>query len=114
MPIVVNLYVEGVTRENYEAAQKFTKWGSQPPEGGLFHVASFDEKGMYVTDIFESKEDWDRFLNNTLMPAMNQVGIKTEPKVWLSNVYNLYTPAFKPTRTISTERPSSSMSTRMQ
>lgn len=114
MPVVMNMVWEGITRENYEACRKQANWEGRVPDGALFHVASFANNSLYVTDLWESEEAFQRFISSRLMPVVQQLGITSQPKTWMSNVYALFTPAFKPTRNITTEGPSSSMSTRMQ
>jgi hypothetical protein len=47
--------------------------GSQP-EGQLFHAAGPSADGWTIVAIHESKESWERFRDETLMPRM-QAGI---------------------------------------
>ncbi len=115
MAVVMSAFWEGMTPEQYEACRKQVNWESQTPDGYLFHVASFSDNGLFVTTMWESEEYGQRFLEKRLMPVIQQLGFVGQPKVDFRPVYALFTPAFRPTRSISTLSPSSSStSTRMQ
>jgi hypothetical protein len=45
------------------------------PKGQIFHAAGASASGWTVVGIHESKESWERFRDDTLMPRMRQ-GIK--------------------------------------
>ena len=79
MPIVMNMRWDGVTREEYEEARDQVGWEQRAPEGGLLHIASFAEDGLRVTDIWESADDFNRFVENRLMPVVQEIGIQTQP-----------------------------------
>jgi hypothetical protein len=48
-----------------------------------------------VTDVWESPEDFQRFVQTRLMPGVQQLGIQGEPKVELHPAHALFAPAFK-------------------
>ena len=79
MPIVMNMRWDGVTREEYEEARDQVGWEQRAPEGGLLHIASFAEDGLRVTDIWESADDFNRFVENRLMPVVQEIGIQVPP-----------------------------------
>ena len=45
------------------------------PDGQIFHAAGATPDGWVVVAIHDSKDSWERFRDNTLMPAM-QSGIE--------------------------------------
>jgi hypothetical protein len=69
---------EGVTREAYMAVTEamFGSTEMRPedtPQGCIVHTAGQGEQGWYIYDIWESKEDFERFMQEKLGPAMQQV-----------------------------------------
>jgi hypothetical protein len=83
---------DGVTAAQYDAVRKLANWEGQPPKGAIFHVAGFNKKAMRVTDIWESKEDFNQFLQSRIMPAVKQIGIQTQPKVKFLPLHALFVP----------------------
>jgi hypothetical protein len=63
----------GGTKEQYEASigAVHPSDGSLP-EGQLFHAAGPSDDGWMIVAIHESRESWERFRNETLMPTMAQ------------------------------------------
>jgi quinol monooxygenase YgiN len=57
---------------NYDRVQQAIDARANPPAGGLVHTAGFDtEAGVFrIFDVWESKEAWDAFLNDRLMPIV--------------------------------------------
>jgi quinol monooxygenase YgiN len=60
------------TTANYDRVQETLDTRANPPAGGLVHTAGFDEEaGVFrVFDVWESREAWDAFLNDRLMPIV--------------------------------------------
>jgi hypothetical protein len=96
MPTVMNMKWRGVTPEQYEQAREKVDWEGQPADGGMFHVAWFDDDGLRVVDVWESAEQFQRFTEERLMPGVQEVGIEGEPEVELRDAHRLFTPAFEP------------------
>jgi hypothetical protein len=64
---------EGFTKDLYEKARKEVNWEGNPPPGLILHVASFDNSGsIHVSDIWESEDQWNNFLNTRLMFYMQK------------------------------------------
>jgi hypothetical protein len=53
---------------------KGVDWEHNHPPGGIFHAAAFDNSGnnIRVADVWESKEELNKFVNERLMPVMQQ------------------------------------------
>jgi hypothetical protein len=83
---------DGVTPAQYEAVRKLTNWEGNVPKGAVFHACGFTKSGMRVTDIWESPEDFNSFVESRLMPAVKQIGIVGEPKVKLLPLHHIFTP----------------------
>jgi hypothetical protein len=95
MAIAMMMRWEGVTPEQYDAARKLVDWEGKPAEGGLLHVAAFDDRGLRVTDVWETPEAFQAFVAGRLMPGVKQLGIHGEPVVEIVPVHALFTPAFE-------------------
>jgi hypothetical protein len=84
---------EGVTPAQYEKVRELTNWEGNIPKGAVFHVAGFYDNTLRVTDIWESAEDFNNFVQNRLMPSVAQVGITGQPEVKLFPVHAIFAPA---------------------
>ena len=60
------------TTTNYDRVQEALGAREDRPAGGLAHTAGFDEEaGVFrIFDVWESKEAWDAFMNDRLMPVV--------------------------------------------
>jgi hypothetical protein len=94
MAVVMNMVWEGVTKEQYDAARKLVNWENDTPAGAMYHAASFDDKALYVTDVWQSAERFQAFVEQRLMPGVAQVGIQGEPKVEIRPAHAIFTPAY--------------------
>jgi hypothetical protein len=66
----------GGTREQYEASIAAVHPGEGLlPEGQTFHAAGPSAGGWTIVAVHESKESWEKFRDNTLLPRM-QAGIE--------------------------------------
>jgi hypothetical protein len=66
----------GGTQEQYEASIAAVHPGpDQLPEGQIFHAAGPSDGGWTIIAVHGSKESWESFRDNTLMPRM-QAGIE--------------------------------------
>jgi hypothetical protein len=64
-------------RESYwKVTEKMFPGGTgDPPEGLVIHTAGEGPKGFRVVDVWESRELLDRFINDMLMPAIEETGV---------------------------------------
>ena len=92
MPIVMNMRWDRVTPEQYEQAREQVGWELRPPDGGIIHIASFTEGGLRVTDVWETADDFNRFVESRLMPVVQEIGIEGEPDVTFSDLQAVWNP----------------------
>ena len=45
-----------------------------PPEGFIVHAAGYTGKGFRIVEIWETREQFDRFLQERVMPIVAEVG----------------------------------------
>ena len=82
----------GVTPGQYEQVRKEVNWEGNRPKGGIFHVASFGNGALHVTDIWESADDFNNFVEKRLMPGVAHAGITSQPQVETFPVHAVYVP----------------------
>ena len=62
------------------------------PKGAKFHVSWMGKDGFHVLDLWESREDFERFVQERLTPAVQRIGIKGEPKVEFQEAIAVFAP----------------------
>ena len=93
MAIAVQLDFTGGTLAQYDEVIKrmgFDKGGSGAP-GGLFHWVTATADGLRVTDVWESREQFDNFAQEKIGPITQAVGVPGPPKIQFFEVYNYLT-----------------------
>ena len=96
MPVAMFMEWKGVTKQQYDALRDIVGWEKKKAPGGLIHIAAFSDTGMRVTDVWETAEDFQRFVDERLMPEVKKLGVPGEPHVEIYPVHRLFTPAFEP------------------
>ncbi len=83
----------GGTKEQYDAVLEAVHVSKDTlPEGQIFHTAGKSEDGWTVVAVHDSKESWEQFRDNILMPAMEKGisgGFTTPPQETGFEVHNL-------------------------
>jgi len=86
-------FFPGGTKEQYEASISAVHPGrSTLPKGQIYHAAGPSSGGWTVVAIHESKESWERFRDEVLMPRFKagvKGGFTTPPQEQAFDVYNL-------------------------
>jgi hypothetical protein len=93
MAFAVVHFFAGGTKEQYEASIGAVHPDRKTlPEGQIYHAAGPSEGGWTVVAIHDSKAGWERFRDNTLMPALKEGvegGFTAPPQEQAFEVYNL-------------------------
>lgn len=93
MAIAVQLDFQNATLEQYD--QVVQKMGFRPggpgAPGGLFHWVTKTGNGIRVTDVWESREQFERFSQKQIRPLTAEVGITDPPQVTFFEVHNYLT-----------------------
>jgi hypothetical protein len=92
MAVLMRMDWAGVTPEQYDELRKVVNWEGDLPPGGLSHVMAFDETGAHVNDTWDSSEQLDAFLQQRLMPGVQQVGIQGQPSVVVMPAHAVHIP----------------------
>jgi hypothetical protein len=64
---------EGVPVEMLDAVSSEMNVDGDPPAGLVVHVHYFEQGRARVLDVWESQDDYQRFAESRLMPAMQKV-----------------------------------------
>jgi len=79
MAIGMLLAGEGVTEDSYKQVTE-QMFGTYPmrqedsPDGLILHTAGQSDQGWYVYDVWDSQEQFQRFVEAKLGPALQQIG----------------------------------------
>ncbi len=95
MAVGIRLKFEGGTQENYDAAHAVMDIEDNPPSGMIVHSAGPIEGGWGVIDFWESREAFDSFVSDRLMPRLQGLGdqgFPGQPDVKEFPVHNLQIP----------------------
>ena len=55
--------------------------GDEPVKGMILHAAGTSPNGVYSLDVWETKEDSERFFAERMLPALQKLGIEGGPPV---------------------------------
>jgi hypothetical protein len=74
MAVVVVNEMRGGEQAFYEQVTSRVMPGNQLPDGCLDHIAGPTDGGWRVITVWDSDEQFERFRNETLIPAMQEAG----------------------------------------
>jgi hypothetical protein len=96
MPIGVLQMTPGGTKEQYEqvgekmfGVQSSDFSSTEAPDGLIMHSAGPAEGGWYVYDIWESEGHLQRFVQEQLMPALQELGAPMGDPPQIFEIHNL-------------------------
>jgi hypothetical protein len=92
MATIMLMHWPEVTKAQYEAARKEVNWEKDVAKGGKFHVSWFGDDGLHVLDLWDSPQDFQRFVETRLAPVTAKLGIKTQPKVEFAESHAIFAP----------------------
>jgi hypothetical protein len=93
MPVAVIMEFENTSLEQYDQVVQrmgFSPGGAGAP-GGLFHWVTPTNGGIRVTDVWESKEEYEQFAESKIGPLAAEAGIPGPPQVTYAEVHNYLT-----------------------
>lgn len=92
MTVVITMQWDGFATTEYDLVREYVDWEDDPPTGAILHVASHDGRTLRVTDVWDSVDDFQAFVDTRLMPGVNKAGITSEPQVEIHPLHALFTP----------------------
>jgi hypothetical protein len=79
MPVVTMLEFPGITKQTYEALGASLASG-EPPNGIVFHSCGAVPGGWRIVDIWNTQDEFDRFVDHVLLPAARALGLSEPSK----------------------------------
>jgi hypothetical protein len=79
MAVVMTTQIPGATTEVYDSINREMGVEDDLPQGLIAHYAAHTGDAMLIFDVWESKEDYDRFEQDKLMPAVQKLGMGPPP-----------------------------------
>jgi hypothetical protein len=92
MATVMLMRWRGVTEEQYQEARERVNWEGEVADGAMLHVACFDDEGIRVTDVWESPDHFNRFVEERLTPVTTEIGIEGQPEVEFHELTAVFNP----------------------
>jgi len=93
MAIAVVMDFEGATLDQYDRLlepMQLEREGSAPP-GCIFHWVTATESGVRVTDVWQSREQYEAFGKDQIGPFTVEVGFPGPPATAYFDVHNYLT-----------------------
>jgi hypothetical protein len=90
MAVAIQMDFNGATLNQYD--QVIAKMGLRPggagAPGGIFHWVTKTDDGIRVTDVWESKELFEKFAQDEIGPITQEVGLPSAPVLTFHDVHN--------------------------
>jgi hypothetical protein len=82
MPVMTLFRSPNINQTQYDAIVQALELEHRPQAGILTHFCGFDQKGLCVQDVWESRQDFDSFVATRLKPAFAKLGMTyVEPEI---------------------------------
>ena len=92
MAIVWLMEWDGITPEQYDRLRERVDWEGDVPDGLHFHVAAFSDKGLVLTEVWESPDHVQPFMDGRFLPVVRELGINHMPRVDLYPAHRVFRP----------------------
>ena len=93
MAVAVEMNFRDASLDQYEQViQKMgLKQRGPTPPGAISHWVAQTDDGFLVVDVWETKEDFDKFAQEQIGPYSREAGMTSEPEVRFYDVHNYLT-----------------------
>jgi hypothetical protein len=89
MPTVIMQRFDEMTPQQYDALRELVGWDRDVPEGMHFHVASFGDGILRMTDVWDTEDQFDAFVQTRIVPGFQRLAITGQPEKIVSPAYEL-------------------------
>lgn len=94
MAVAVQMDFDGATLDQYD--EICGKMGLTPkgpgPAGAISHFATTTSAGLRVVDVWETKEQFEKFAETQIGPHSAAAGVTAPPRMEFFEVHNYFTP----------------------
>jgi hypothetical protein len=84
-----------VTPEQYDTLRQLVHLETEPPDGLISHVAWIREGSLIAMDVWESSGQFDDFFQSRLGPAVEQIGIGSQPEMKWFDAHAYFIPGVR-------------------
>ncbi len=91
MTVAIEMWFKGGTLDQYDQVMKLMGLddpAAAPPDGAIFHWCAGTDEGLRVVDVWETREQFDKFAAEQIGPYTQQVGIAGPPEMTYRDVHN--------------------------
>ena len=82
MPVMTLFRSPSINQTQYDAIIQALNLQERPQVGMLTHACGFDQKGIAVQDVWESRQDFDAFVADRLKPVFAKLNLAfVEPEI---------------------------------
>jgi hypothetical protein len=92
MSIIWLLEWDGLTPEQYDSLRESVAWETDVPDGLHYHAAAFGPKGLVLTEVWESPDHVQPYMDGRFLPAVRKLGIQSMPRVDLFETHRIFRP----------------------
>src|SRR5947207_3557880 len=78
LAVGIRIKLPGVTKEQFDAAHDHINQDRSSPPGMLFHASGPVDGGWEVIDFYESRADFDAFLESRIQPGIAASGVQMQ------------------------------------
>lgn len=96
MAVVMSMTWKRVSPAQYDALRSTVHIEDDPPVGLLHHVAAFDGDTAHVVDVWNTAEQFNAFVGAVLMPAVQRLGMTSQPDVVVRPAHAVWAPGYTP------------------
>jgi hypothetical protein len=89
MTTVIMQRWDALTPDQYDTLRGIVRWDQDLPTGMRFHVASFDDGILRMTDVWDSAELFNEFVTTRIVPGLEQLGIAGTPDIIMTEAHEL-------------------------
>lgn len=89
---VAVLEIQGLVAEEYNSIVARMDVERNPAAGIYLHIAAPMENGIRVVELWDTKEGFEQYIQEQLIPACTALGIQKETTVSITPLYNLFAP----------------------
>jgi heme-degrading monooxygenase HmoA len=90
MAVAVEMKFRGASTGQYDQVIErmgLVQGGEMPP-GGISHFVARTDDGLWIVDVWESKEQFEKFAQEQIGPYSREAGITEEPETRFYEVHN--------------------------
>jgi hypothetical protein len=81
---------DGITPDQYDQLRERVGWDRDVPAGMNYHVASFDNGTLRMTDVWDSEEQFMAFARGRIAPGLAGLGISGMPESIIVPAHDLF------------------------